>query len=156
MLRLDPKYRGALKNRGPARFFQGDFAAAAQDFALALSLGVTDAYTVLWLDLARGRAGQASQDDLRREVGALNRAEWPWPVVAAFLGEQEVSAVQAAARGSPDQDCDAAFYFGERAVLHGEVSDARDLLRSAGAICKPNSVEYVAAKLELTRLPPVH
>ena len=71
-LRLQPKYRGALKNRGRARFFQGDFSAATQDLAQALALAPTDAYALLWLDLARGRAGQASQDDLRRQADALN------------------------------------------------------------------------------------
>ena len=112
---LDPKYRGALKNRGRARFFLGDFGAAAEDFGQALALGPTDAYAALWLDLARGRAGRGSQADLRRDTGALNRAEWPWPVVAVFLGEQEASVVQGAARGSVDQDCEAGFYLGERA-----------------------------------------
>jgi lipoprotein NlpI len=153
-LHLDPKYRGALKNRGRARFFQGDFAAAAQDFAQALALAPTDAYAVLWLDLAQGRAGQAAQANLRREAGALNRAEWPWPVVAALLGEQEVAAVQAGAQKSPDQDCDAGFYLGENSVLNSGVSVARELLQHARAVCKPNSVEYVAAKFELTRLRP--
>lgn len=31
---------------------------------------------------------------------------------------------------------------------------ARELLQRAQAICKPSSVEYVAAKFELARLPP--
>lgn len=153
-LRVDPKYRGALKNRGRARFFLGDFGAAAEDFGRALALGPTDAYAALWLDLARGRAGRGSQSDLRRDTGALNRAEWPWPVVAVFLGEQEASVVQGAARGSVDQGCEAGFYLGERALLSGGVSVARDLLLHAQAICKPSSVEYVAAKFELGRLPP--
>ena len=153
-LRLDPKYRGAMKNRGRARFFLGDFGGAAHDFAQAVTLGPTDAYAVLWLDLARDRAGRASQADLRHEAGALDHATWPWPVVAAFLGEQEDAAVQAAAHASVDQDCDAGFYLGERAVLNGGVAVARDLLLHAQSICKPNSVEYVAAKAELGRLPP--
>ena len=87
-LRLEPKYLSAIKNRARARFYQGDFVAATQDFTQALSLNPTDAYVVLWLDLARDRAGQASQDDLRRDAGALSHSEWPWPLVAAFLDAQ--------------------------------------------------------------------
>ncbi len=153
-LRLQPKYRGALKNRGRARFFQGDFAAAVQDLGQALALAPTDAYALLWLDLARGRAGQASQDDLRRQAGVLNKAEWPWPLVAVFLGEQDASAVQTAAAASSEQDCDVGFYLGERAVLAKDVSAARALLQHAQQICRPTSVEYPAAKRELDRLPP--
>ena len=70
-LRLDPTYHGAWMNRGRARYFEGDFVGATADFAKALGLRPTDAYAVLWLELARDGAGQASQADLRRDAGGF-------------------------------------------------------------------------------------
>jgi lipoprotein NlpI len=157
-IRLDPKYQNAFKNRGRARFFQGEFAAATADFSQALALQRTDAYAVLWLHLARGRSGAASPDDLRRDAGPLDRATWPWPVVAVYLGEQDSAAVRQAASRSgadaTDQMCDAGFYLGENTMLSGDKSAARDLLQQAMKSCLPNSLEYYAAKFELERARP--
>jgi hypothetical protein len=75
-------------------------------------------------------------------------------VVAVFLGEQEASVAQGAARGSVEQDCEAGFYLGERAMQNGGAQVTRDLLLHAQAICKPSSVEYVAAKFAPGRLSP--
>jgi lipoprotein NlpI len=149
-IRLDPQYRNAFKNRGRARYFQGDFAAAAEDFSHALSLKRADAYVVLWLHLARGRAGATSPDDLHRDAGSLDRAVWPWPVVAVYLGEQDGTTVLHAAT-EPDHACDAAFYLGARASLIGDATAGRDMLQQALDRCQANSIEYFAAKFALER-----
>ena len=158
-IRINANYQNALKNRGRARFFQGDFRGAAHDFAQALSLRPTDAYTVLWLHLARSRADPDGQEALRRDAAPLDRNAWPWPLVAAYLGEQDTATVHAAAhRGAAherdDMVCDANFYLGERAVISGDAADAHDLLLRAENTCPANSLESYSARFELDRLRP--
>jgi len=157
-LRLTPKFRIVLNNRARARFYQSDYAAAATDFAAALQLQPTDPYAVLWLFLARARSGQAALDSLRGDAGPLDRGAWPWPVVAAFLGEMDRPGVLSAARSGDaadqkDQQCEADFYLGAKAASEGDKGAAGDLLRQAQAICPADFLETVATKFELARLP---
>jgi lipoprotein NlpI len=153
-----PNSEQAFRNRGRARFFLGEFAAAEQDFARALQLQPDNPYAILWRYLALARAGKASADALRQAAMPLDHADWPWPAIAAFLGEADRPAVIAAAqRGEPDaipqQGCEAAFFLGEKAVLDGDFAAARDLLSEAAKVCRPGSVEHPSARFELARLP---
>ncbi len=157
-LRLTPKFRIALNNRGRARFYHADYAAAATDFAAALQLQPTDPYAVLWLSLARARSGQAALDGLRGDVAKLDRSAWPWPVVAAFLGDMDLSGVLSAARSGDeaarnDRQCEAGFYLGAKAASEGDKGEAGNLLRQAQAICPADFLEAVAVRFELARLP---
>jgi lipoprotein NlpI len=112
-------------------------------------------YTVLWLYLARDRAGQTTaRDALVQDAAKLDRAAWPWPVVAAYLGEAEPAAVLAASHGNNDHACEANFYFGAKSAAEGDTAAARPLLQQAVALCPPNFIETPAAKSELTKLPP--
>jgi len=157
-IKLDPKYLNAMKNRGRSRFFMGDFAAAAVDFAQALAQQRTDAYAALWLHLARVHAGKASNEELRRDSESLDQAAWPWPVVAAYLGEQDRIAVQRVAdhagADAKDQQCDAAFYLGAHAISTGERTAGLDMLQQAAKTCAPNSIEYYAARFTIKQAPP--
>ncbi len=151
----NPRYEHAWRNRGRARFFRGDFAAAEQDFAQALNLKPDDAYAVLWHWLALTRSGRVAADQLRRAVVPLDRAAWPWPIVATYLGEQDPSTVAAAARqDDADHVCEAPFYLGERAASLGDTTAARSLLQEAAAACPISVLEHYEAGLELARLPP--
>jgi len=158
-LRLAPKFRTALSNRGRARFYQSDYPAAATDFAATLQLQPTDAYVALWLYLARARSGQTALEGLREDAGRLDRSAWPWPVVAAFLGDQDREAVLAAAHSGDETEqkgrqCEADFYLGAKAASEGDKSAAGDLLRQAQAVCPAGFIETVATKFELARLAP--
>jgi lipoprotein NlpI len=157
-IRLKSSYQSAFKNRGRAKIFLGNFASAADDFAQALSMQRTDAYAVLWLYLAHSRSKAASPDDLRRNAEPLDRTAWPWPIVAAYLGELDAAAVRHAATQdaaeAKDRECEVAFYLGENAMLHGGISVAGDTLHQAVSICPPSSIEFYAAKFELERNPP--
>lgn len=152
-LRLYPKFTDALTDRGRARFHQGAYPQAVSDLAAALAASPTDAYTVLWLYLARARADQPARDGLPQDAAKLDRTAWPWPVIAALLGEAEQGAVLAAARGDKDHACEAEFYFGMKATLDGDASAARNLLQQAVSDCPSTFVEAAAAKFELARLP---
>ena len=157
-LQLAPKFRTALFNRGRTKFYSGDFAGSVADLSAALALKPADPYNVLWLYLARARAGQPAQDSLRTEAAALDRSEWPGPVVAAYLGEADTAAVLAAARSDDpatqkSKECEAGFYLGAKAATEGNTAAARDLLSKAAAACPRYFIEAPAARFELARLP---
>jgi lipoprotein NlpI len=157
-LRLAPKFRTALFNRGRTKFYTSDYAGAAADLSAASALKPADPYAVLWLYLARTRAGQPAQEALRAEAAPFDRSEWPGPVVAAHLGEADAAAVLAAARSDDpatqkSKECEAGFYLGAKAATEGNPTAARDLLTNATAVCPRYFIEALAARFELARLP---
>jgi lipoprotein NlpI len=149
----------ALNNRGRTRFYQASYEPAAADFAAVLPLNPSDAYTVLWLHLARSRTGQAPPNALRDDAAKLDRNGWPWPIVAAYIGETEKNLVLADIQrlgGSEryGRECEADFYFGALAASNHDAAVARELLQRAVDICPINFIERVAARYELGRLTP--
>jgi lipoprotein NlpI len=157
VLRLNPNYAPAYRNRGMAQFKVAKFEAAALDLAKALELSPTDAYVALWLYLAQARAGQDGRVDLEKRVPRLRLQDWPGPVVSLYLGQSTPETTLAAA-ANPDpkrqqeQQCEADFYVGEHFLLRGAKADALRLLRSAAAICPATYYEASGAKAELQRL----
>ncbi len=153
-IRLFPRYAAAMTGRARAHYSRGEYGEAAADLTSSLALTPEEPYTVLWLYLARDRAGQAARDALAQDAAKLDRATWPWPVVAAYLGEAEPAAVLAASQGNNDHACEADFYFGAKSAAEGDTAAARPLLQQAVALCPSNFIETPAAKSELTKLPP--
>jgi len=156
-LRLAPKFRVALFNRGRTKFYSADYPGAVGDLSAASALKPADPYTVLWLYLARARAGQPAQDSLRIEAATLDHSAWPWPVLAAYLGEADAAAALKAARSGDaasqkGQECEAGFYLGAKAVIEGDPAIARDLLTTAAATCPRYFIEVPAIRFELARL----
>lgn len=154
-----PEFEQAFRNRGRAKFFRGDFARAEEDFARALQLLPDNGYALLWQHLARARSGKASAGGLRQAAAPLDHGDWPWPVIAAFLGDSDRASVLAAVRqGEPDgtaqRACEVAFFLGEKAVLDGDAAAARELLTEGAKICRPGTIESPSARFELARLPP--
>jgi lipoprotein NlpI len=153
-----PKFRLALDNRARVRFFQGDYAGAVGDFAAALKLKPDEPYTVMLLYLSQLHAGQDARAPLKDNAAALDRTTWPYPIVAAWLGDSDAQTVQADAAGdtNPDrvgQSCEADFYFGDAAFTAGDAATARGLLERAIARCPSDYLEVTLAKYELPRLP---
>jgi tetratricopeptide (TPR) repeat protein len=147
---IAPKFWEALASRGRAHYSQGAYAEAAADLSAALPLGSgnTTPYTILWLYLARTRAGQPARDALAQDAATLDKTAWPGPIVSAFLGETTPAEVLAGSQADNDHACEADFYFGA-----ADPSTARDLLQKAVAICPADFTEAPAAKLELEKLP---
>jgi lipoprotein NlpI len=157
VLRLNPTDSASYVDRGTAQFELGRFAEAASDFGAALKHGASDGYTVLWRHLARSRAGQADASELLWNAGKIDRARWPGPLVALFLGETGQEEVNAAAeKGDAEeqktQRCEVSFYLGEYELLRGDKPHARTLLRTAAEICPKSFYERGAANAELKRL----
>lgn len=157
-IRLRPGYAEAWFARGRARFALGEFADAVMDFAQSLKLDPTDAYSALWLHLARRKSAPSDAGELSRNAAKFNRAAWPGPLLGLYLGEATPQQVRAAsARGDAaaqkDQTCEAAFYIGEYELLRKNTAAAGSLFREAAKICPYTSDERDGAAVELKRNP---
>jgi lipoprotein NlpI len=156
-LALAPGNSDIYSNRGLAAFHAGRLDAAIDNFATAVRMDPADAYSVLWLHIARSRAGQNDRTELATNAQKLDRNKWPWPVVAYYLAWLDAEKVLAAAASSEsakmrrEQTCDANFYLGTVNAKRTAV-DAQRLLRAAVETCPKDFVGYAAADLELKRL----
>jgi lipoprotein NlpI len=87
----------------------------------------------------------------------LDMTVWPAPVIRLFLGQSTPDAVMAA---SDDRDptrqrghvCEANYYTGEVALLHGDRDGAVKLFTAAAADCPSRWTEWEAADAELKAL----
>jgi lipoprotein NlpI len=164
-IRIAPQDSFARANRAMAAFYLGKFAAAAEDYAIVQANDPTDAGFLLWLHLARARAGIEDDAAFERAAGAIDVNSWPGQVVAYFRGRATAAQVEAAAAlGSKaeqlQQGCDAGFYLGEDALIQGRKDEAKQRFAKVLADCdlyRSNFVyfsrSYGAAAAELKRLP---
>lgn len=154
-IKYKPDDLNAIHSRGFVNFYLGRYAAAGEDFQHGAA---NDAYLALWRHLARSRIGQADPHELAlNTVVKYDRAVWPGPLIALFLGQMTPAQVlTAAATGDAkkrrEQGCEASFYLGEYALLHVEIGEARRLFREALEGCPSGFVEHIAAEAELKRL----
>jgi lipoprotein NlpI/Zn-dependent protease len=156
-IRLRPDDARAQRGIGILQFCAGRFDDAAASLSRSARLDPYDAYAVLWLHLARARAGEDDARDYRESARRLNHRAWPAPLVALELGELGVAEVLAAATAGDagthrGRLCEAAFFRGEQALLRGETGEAEALLREALEKGPGHFVEQVAAEIELQRL----
>jgi lipoprotein NlpI len=154
-LGLDPKSASAVLGRGRARFYSGNFKSAVSDFELAHKLDA-NAYTALWLHLARRRGGGQGDDALKPYATAAGDNTWPAPVISLYLGRTKPEAVVAAS-ASPnparqrEQLCEANFYLAQWHLVRGERERALPLLKEAQDGCPKHFLEYEGALAELRR-----
>jgi tetratricopeptide (TPR) repeat protein len=146
-----------LKDMGFTLLAFGKPGDAASFYEEALTLAPNDAYAVLWLHIARIRAGQDDRAELAANAQKLDQSEWPWPVVAYYRGRLDAKGVDAAAaapeseEARKEQTCEANFYLAT-ALAKGATADAQRRLRAAVAGCPKNFMEYGAAQVELKRV----
>jgi lipoprotein NlpI len=144
--------------RALAKLYMNDAAAAADDAATALKLRPAYPYYAIWLHVARARAGQNDADEIAANAKNIDRAQWPWPIVALLLGLMNPGEVQTAAAAAEQQStrvaqsCEANFFIGVYQIEKGAQAEARPLFQSAVDHCPYHFVQYAAAKLELKRL----
>jgi tetratricopeptide (TPR) repeat protein/energy-coupling factor transporter ATP-binding protein EcfA2 len=154
-IRLQPKSARSYLNRAMSEIYLDKPVSAVDDLETAVGLQPTDHYLVIWLHIARTRAGQRDLDKIAAFAKGLNQAEWPWPVLGLVLGSLSPEAVRAAAQSADDattlknQVCEADFYLGIHLQDNGARDEARQLFKSAAEGCPKNFWEYMAAKLEL-------
>ena len=156
-VRLNPKDADSFRGRGITYFFLGQFDPAARDTALAAQLDPTDAYSALWLYLAQAKLGQDAKASLARNAAMLKAAQWPIPVVSLYLGSASSQDVLSSAQDpNPRKDvfqrCEAYFYIGEDALLHGRKDEAKAMFEQAIATGVTSFYEYNGAIVELARM----
>jgi tetratricopeptide (TPR) repeat protein len=154
-IKANPKDAAAIFNRGFAYFLAGALPKALADLSQANALAPSDPYTVLTLDIV----GQKSklQSNMAQLSGKLDMTSWPAPVIRLFLGQSTPDAVMAAT-DDPDpvtrrgRVCEANYYSGEVALLHGRRDEAVKLFTAASADCPSRWTEWELADAELKAL----
>jgi tetratricopeptide (TPR) repeat protein len=149
-IQLDPKNADAYANRGRAFFYQGNFKAGAAAMLRANEIG-EDSYSMIWLYLARERAGENGAAELEANAARLKNNNWPYPVVELYLGGRSPADVLSVA-SKPDERCEAQFYSGEWYLLRGNRAAAATALQAAADTCSKEFAEYAGALAELKRL----
>jgi tetratricopeptide (TPR) repeat protein len=140
------------RTRGRANFYAANYDAAVSDFLRAVRRKPDEPYGVLWLYLARTRAGNPNAPaELQTNAAPLKRPDWPYPVVELFLARRTPDALLAAA-GKPGEICEAQFYIGEWRLLQGNRTSAAKALKTAADNCPKGFEELAAAQAELQRL----
>jgi rhomboid protease GluP len=155
-LKIAPKSADAFLGRGRARFYDGDFQRAASDIAQALKID-PNAYTAIWLYLARRRADTLNAEEMLDSETRSDRSSWPAPIIMLYLGRTDVGSVQAAAvdtdaRRQAEQRCEANFYIAHWHLARGERESALPFLKEAQAGCPRDFLEYEGTVAELRRL----
>ena len=114
--------------RGYSQFLAARYDAAAADFEKALTIGSVShsgdvlwmPYQVVWLHLARARAGQNDAEELASNAAKIDPKQWPGTLVAYFLGQATLDQVSppsshgAMGRG---RECNLSFFTGEQALI---------------------------------------
>lgn len=153
LVRRFPLSADAHRDRGVAYLLWGHLDEAQRDISRAVELNPRGYYDVIWLYIARAKAGAKAEHELAKNAAALNMTKWPAPVIQMFLGKTTPDAVlQAAADKDPDksakQQCQANFYIAEYQAFHGRRDEAWKNFRLAGETCNPNYFLYVKSAHE--------
>ena len=136
--------------RGLVQFYRGDFRAAVTDLEHVLH-STTDICAMLFLYLARARAGENATLALEGHATRLGNAPWPAAIIQLYLGRLSVDAAVATA-ATPDELAEAQFYVGEWHLIHGRHAEARKALQMAAHSCPTWFIEHTAAMAELKRM----
>jgi len=157
LIEASPTRMALYSERGRVRWLAGDFLGAAADFEKVSQKDSYDAYAVLWLELARLRAGTLDITRAKRDVSDLNLMTWPEPLLNVVLGEDTVEeANAAAARGDEqtvkNQQCEANFYLAEWMIAQKDQAAAKPMLEQARDKCPKNFIEQPVAEGELANL----
>ncbi len=151
-VRLSPFSSTVYLNRGVAQLYLGRTEAAIQDFATAVRLRPSDAYAVLWLHLARERAGQDDRRELAKNATGINRALWPGPVVDLHLGIVDRESVINAristqdAKAQRKRTCEIEFYLATFDIEQGLQEQVLQHLQAASNTCAAGEIEFIAAR----------
>jgi lipoprotein NlpI len=149
-INLAPSAPIHLKNRGLTLYYQGDFEAAAIDLRRALDLA-SDTYTLLFLYLARTKAGHDAVAELATRAAKLRNRTWPVAIVELYLGRLTAEAALAAA-ATPDEAAEAQFYLGEWHLMRHDRVAAESALRRAVQSLPTLFSEFTGAVVALERL----
>jgi tetratricopeptide (TPR) repeat protein len=156
-LRLEPNAPDVYAERGFIRFYRGQFQAAEQEFSKAAQANAAEAYSAVWLYLARARGGRSGKADLERAAAKLKLDTPGRNYVELFLETTVpinifLAAKSLDAKTERSNMCAARFYVGQFALLKNQKAEAAKLFKAALEICPTDVAEYMGAKVELARL----
>jgi tetratricopeptide (TPR) repeat protein len=156
LIQFNPRGPFGYQARGRLNLILGRNAAAAADLARAIALKPTDPYTVLWLHLARERAGTDDQAELQANITKLDRAAWPAPVLSFIAGkitDDELLAAAAKGEGAakPTRACEALIVLAQDDLFKGRKTEGLLRLERAQQICAPETPEAHLARADLIR-----
>jgi lipoprotein NlpI len=154
-----PKYARVYYYRGNVYFIQGRFAEAEKDYEMYIRFRVEprNISSMLWLYLARERAGKEGRKDLAEQAQQLDLAEWPGPVFSLYLGNAEPYEVLETTKDTDkkverERRCEALFYLGQYYLLRDEKEKAKLKFMQTIDTGVTNFFEYRWAEAELERL----
>ncbi len=106
---------------------------------------------MLWLYLARSRAGQDGRSELGKNAQRLKVAAWPGQVVGLYLGNASAAAILQAAKDrdpkkDKEQHCEAYFYLADHALLRGDRAETIRLFKAAIDTGVTSFIEYTSAQ----------
>jgi tetratricopeptide (TPR) repeat protein len=156
-IKLSPNLSRAYFNRGLTELALGRHGDAAADFVRDLALEPTNTFFVLWLHLARAKAGVEDREEFAGYVAKTDRTKWPDPIVALYLGritadQLRMATVYTDAAIQRDRDCLASFHSSEYHQLRKEANEAKLALQHAAEICPSIGMVRLLASDELRRL----
>jgi lipoprotein NlpI len=168
-IELAPESQVAYRNRANVRFILGRFDEAASDLERSVKFveaatpaparfNETGGYAVVWLHVARMRAGQDDASEFAANSARIDSTYWPRPVVSFFEGKltadqlvaQTASVADSKLRN--DQRCGAEFFAGQAAIWRKQPSEARKRLETMTRTCSKRFIEHAVAEADLARL----
>ena len=147
----------AYLNRGRSKFFLARFRAAVPDLERAARARPKDLFRVMWLHLARSRAGADGRAALRDAVEKLDLRRWPGPLVSMYLGRMSgAEVIKQAGQGSKGKRrgklTEAYYFVAQDHLMRGDPDKAKELLRSVLKLRVKTFVVYTGAQAELARM----
>jgi tetratricopeptide (TPR) repeat protein len=155
-IKQNPKGAFGYWARGRLNLMQGKAALAAPDLAKAVSLKPSDAYNVLWLHMARVKAGTEDAAELTANAAKANRAVWPGPLLDYLTGKADAATVMTKAqvgegKAKAAQACEAQTLIGQDLLAKGKKPEAVEKLQAAMRTCDGTSREAKLVKADLQR-----
>lgn len=149
-IKSNPDSAFGYRAHGQASLMQGRAAEAAADLAKAVSLKPADGYGVIWLHLARLKAGTDDRAELQANAAGLDAA-WPAPVAAYFAGRIDAAAVMSRAGqgAATQQTCEAQLFLGLDDLARGRKAPGQERLKAAAKTCDAASREARMTRVAL-------
>jgi len=156
-LSLDSTLATTRMNRARTLLYLDRPAESAADFERALPRDSMNLFGVLWLHIARQRAGLPSDTAwLAERLAAIDSVTWPAAVARYYLGRIDAAKLTAAAEFDDGKtlrpDRCPAFYIGQALVWRRDTAGAVRKLTAARGSCPPLQTEHHAAAADVARL----
>ncbi len=143
--------------RGITHYLSGNFDAAIPDLSAAMELGYPYPEAVLWIYLSEKKLGRDGKAALIANAEDMAGAEWPRPLINAYLGKTTAqAALEAAAHENSTihrrRRTQAQFYLGALAHLNNGSKAARQFYETVIELDAVDAIEYAGTALALKKL----